>query len=91
MNKVDYANNLYVKKGKFGTKISIKADDFINDLKSKKNKDGWVNIELKETKSGDKMYAVFDNWVPSGDKPTPQKTYSKPQPVQQSSSDDLPF
>ena len=89
---VDYANNLFVKKSKFGTKISIKADDFINDLKSKKNKDGWVNIELKETKAGDKMYAVFDNWVPGGDsKPAPQKTYSKPQATQQSTSDDLPF
>jgi hypothetical protein len=91
MNKVDYVNNLFVKKGKYGTKISIRADAFIEDLKSKKNKEGWVNIEIKDTKSGDKMYAVFDSWVPGGDKPTPQKAYSKPQPAQQSSNDDLPF
>lgn len=90
---VDYANNLFVKKGKYGTKISIKADAFIEDLKAKKNKDGWVNIELKDTKSGDKMYAVFDNWVPGGDsKQSTQKSYSKPQPKQTAvSNDDLPF
>jgi hypothetical protein len=93
MNKVDYANNLFVKKGKYGTKISIKADAFIEDLKSKKNKEGWVNIEIKDTKSGDKMYAVFDSWVPGGDgKQAAQKSYSKPQPQQApASNDDLPF
>lgn len=98
--KAEYANNLYVKKGKFGTKISIKADAFIEDLKAKKNKDGWVNIEIKETKSGDKLYAVYDNWVPgasSDSKYTPKsgssagsKRYEKPT-VSSSDSDGLPF
>lgn len=89
----EYANNLYVKKGKFGTKISIKADAFIDELKAKKNNDGWVNIEIKETKSGDKLYAVYDNWVPSeksSSSPKPSKGYEKPKP-QPMQNDDLPF
>jgi hypothetical protein len=95
MNKVDYANNVFVKKGKFGTKVSIKVDAFIEELKAKKNKTGYVNLEIKETKSGDKLYAVYDNWEPTGD--SRESLSKKPQavhnPVQKSvqSNDDLPF
>lgn len=96
MNKVDYANNVFVKKGKFGTKVSIKVDAFIEELKAKKNKTGYVNLEIKETKSGDKLYAVYDNWEPTGDsKQTsyPKKTQNVQAPVQNyvQSNDDLPF
>jgi heme-degrading monooxygenase HmoA len=93
MQKTEYVKGVYVKKGKYGTKVSFKLDAFIEEIKSKKNKDGFVNIEIKEAKSGEKLYAVYDTWEPKGDyqsgkssKPTYQQ---KSAPV--SSNDDLPF
>jgi hypothetical protein len=66
MQQAEFVKNLYIKKGKYGTKVSFKLDAFIEEIKSKKNKDGFVNIEIKESRAGDKLYAVYDTWEPKG-------------------------
>lgn len=90
----EYVKNVFVKQGKFGTKVSFKVDAFIEELKSKKNSQGYVNIEIKTSQSGDKMYATYDNWEPTskGGAPAPKQSYqSKPQPVRSNDTDGLPF
>lgn len=90
----EYVKNVFVKQGKFGTKVSFKVDAFIEELKSKKNSQGYVNIEIKTSQSGDKMYAAYDNWEPTskGGAPAPNKTFSvKPKAQAPSQNDDLPF
>lgn len=90
----EYVKNVFVKQGKFGTKVSFKVDAFIEELKSKKNSQGYVNIEIKTSQSGDKMYATYDNWEPTnkGGAPAPRQAYSsKPKVQAQSEDDGLPF
>jgi len=41
-------------------RISIKVDDF-GAFMLKHEKDGWVNIDVKESKKG-KLYAELDTW-----------------------------
>lgn len=89
----EFVKNVYVKKSKYGIKVSFKADAFIEELKAKKDKEGWVKIEIKESKAGDKMYAQYDTWQPNA---TGQSSggYSKPQPKPSAApkvEDDLPF
>lgn len=90
----EYVKNVFVKQGKFGTKVSFKVDAFIEELKTKKNSQGYVNIEIKTSQSGDKMYATYDNWEPAnkGTAPAPKQAYSsKPKVQATSDSDGLPF
>ena len=61
-------------------KVSIKRKDFGNWLR--KIDDDWINIDIKESKSG-AWYAVIDDW-----KPEPQ-SQSTPKP--EFEDDDLPF
>lgn len=44
-------------------KLSIKVEDFKRFL-DENQKDGWVNIDLKESKQGN-YYAAVDDWVPT--------------------------
>ena len=46
--------------------LSIKVEDLIPFLQEH-SKNGWVNINLKEAKSG-KYYAELDTWEPNKDK-----------------------
>ena len=47
----------YVKLG-----ISIRREEFLKFLTEKTG--DWVNLEVKESRNGDKLYASVDNWVP---------------------------
>lgn len=90
----DFVKGMFVKQGKYGTKVSFKAAEFIEELNAKKNKDGFVNIEIKTSKSGDKLYAQFDTWEPTnkGGSSAPKQSYSSKPKVQASNDDDgLPF
>lgn len=92
----EFVKNIYVKKSKYGIKVSFKADAFIEELKAKKDKEGWVRVEIKESKAGDKMYAQYDTWQPEANGQSYRKYdsgYSKPQPKPASPKveDDLPF
>lgn len=42
--------------------LSVKVDEFIEFLK-KNESNGWVNIDLKESKGG-KYYAELNTWKP---------------------------
>lgn len=46
--------------------LSVKVDEFKAFL-DEHTKNGWVNINLKEAKSG-KYYAELDTWVPNKDR-----------------------
>ena len=43
---------------------SFKVDEFVAFLNKNKNAKGYVNLNLKKSKAGDKMYAEIDTWVP---------------------------
>ena len=43
--------------------IAIKVDEFVAFLQKHKKSDGWVNLNLKKSKSG-KLYTDLNNWTP---------------------------
>lgn len=95
----DFVKNVFVKKGKYGTKVSFKVDAFIEELKAKKNSEGYVNIEIKESKAGDKLYAAFDDWQPKPGGGGGKGSYNgggnsgggSRSPIPQQKDDGLPF
>jgi len=68
--------------------ISIKKDDFTNWYKKQlQNKeDDWINIDVKEGKSG-KWYAEVNTWKPDT-KPEPKEELKS---LGDSIPDDIPF
>ena len=64
----NYAKGIFIKKGKYSLKCSIKITDFGQWLSENTNDKGYVNIEIKERKEagkyGDTHYAVLDEWKP---------------------------
>lgn len=50
-------------------KLSFFVEDFVSFLESYKTK-GWVNIVLKESKSGN-LYLELDTWQPTNQKEKP--------------------
>lgn len=47
-------------------KLSIKREELIAWLQGKDGE--WINLEVKENKSG-KWYIAVDNWKPKGEQP----------------------
>ena len=45
-------------------KQSYKVDDFIKFLNDNKNAKGYVNLDVKKSKAGDKMYAEVNSYQP---------------------------
>ena len=94
-NEKKYVNGVIIKEKTFdngGTqlKMSVKVDDFIEELKSIQDK-GWANLIVsrrKETSdTGITHYVKVDTW-----KPDPNKTTSNTvKMVEVASDDDLPF
>ena len=80
-------------------KLSIRREELIEWLQ---HKDGdWINLDVKESKGG-KLYAAVDTWKPDsqrggssgsrGGAPQRQRTQSsKPAPVDDFDSEDIPF
>ena len=52
--------------------VAINVAEFTNWLNTHKNEKGWVNIDLKQAKSG-KYYAEQNTWQPSAET-TPQQS-----------------
>lgn len=46
-------------------KLSIKVEDFTKFLEAHAKGDGWVNIDVKESKGG-KWYCQLDHWTKDG-------------------------
>jgi hypothetical protein len=72
-------------------RLSVKVEEAVEFL-NKNESNGWVNIELKQSKSG-KYYCELDTWKPDGGT-SPKKPLPKPSPPPveaQSDEDDLPF
>ncbi|MGB0998089.1 MAG: hypothetical protein ACPGXJ_07395 [Pseudomonadales bacterium] len=78
-------------------KISIKREELLSWLSGRG--DEWINIDVKEARSG-KWYAAVDNWQPNaGANPNtaamaePAQTAGTPQPPmpEEDFDDDIPF
>ena len=44
--------------------LGVKVDELIEFLQANKKKDGFVNLDIKASKAGDKLYAELDTYVP---------------------------
>lgn len=79
-----YVDGLFIKKGKFGTRIGVRVDEFSRWLlEHQEEGNDFVNIEIKESRDGEKMYAQLDTWKPN---------QSESSVVQvKGEDDDLPF
>ena len=91
MEETKYINGILIKERTFDNggsqmKISIKTEDFINDLKEV-DENGWCNLILNRRKEpsdkGVTHYLKVDTW-----KPDPNKSTT---PVSSTDNDDLPF
>jgi hypothetical protein len=73
-------------------KISLKREELLNWLSSRN--DEWINIDVKEARSG-KWYAAVDNWQPNAAAapPEPLATAGTTQPAmpEEDFDDDIPF
>ena len=80
------AKGLYAKQGKFGLKISVKVEDFIDFLREHKNDKGYVNIDqnnVREPQEGKSpFYFTLDTWQPTSGI-TNGTPASKPEPKKQ--------
>ena len=68
--------------------ISIKREEMLNWLSSRS--DEWINIDVKEARSG-KWYAAVDNWQPNGAAAPAAVAGSPPPPPEEDFEDDIPF
>jgi len=94
MEEKKYVNGVVIKEKQFDNggsilKMSVKVDDFINELKSISD-NGWANLIINKRKEasdkGITHYVVVDSW-----KPDAKKASSKMVEVASNNSDDLPF
>lgn len=87
MDNKDFPNGIIAKAGNVDfvkARLSFKVDEFIATLKENA-KNGWVNIDVLESKQG-KIYAKFNDFEPD----TPKAKETK-QETKQEATDDLPF
>ena len=86
--------------------VSVSVEKFITFLNDYKNKEGWVNLDLKKSK-GDKFYFELNTWkkgdAPKAAKPVQQKIdypdtsegeivgYTKDYKEEDINPDDIPF
>ena len=76
-----FVEGLFIKKGKYGKRIGVKVDEFSRWLlEHQEDGNDFVNIEIKESRDGEKMYAQLDTWKP-------EKTNA----VKADDKNDLPF
>lgn len=45
-------------------KVSVKVDEFVEFLKKYQNENGWVNIDLRKSKDGGKLYFALNTFKP---------------------------
>jgi hypothetical protein len=69
-------------------RLSIKVDEAAAFLQEKQ-KNGWVNIDVKQAKSGT-YYCELDTWEKSGESEEP-KAQAKAPAKKEKTEDDLPF
>ena len=63
-----FASGVFIEEKTFNwgsiIKQSYKVDDFIKFLNDNKNAKGYVNLDVKKSKAGDKMYAEVNSYQP---------------------------
>lgn len=89
MSDKTYINGIFIKEGKYGLKVNIKAETFCDQIKQLANDKGYVNIEIKKRKevgdNGNTHYAELDTWKPE------TKPVTKSEITEESEDNDLPF
>jgi len=93
MSDIVFANGMIIKDRGAApeyviAKVSIKVEEFIQTLQENNN-NGWVNIEIKQAKSG-KNYAAIDTWKPNQDNPANQGYVTKQAPTMPQQSNNAP-
>ena len=87
--EIDYDKEKTFDNGGTQLKMSVKVDDFINELKSVSD-NGWANLIINKRKEasdkGITHYVQVDPW-----KPDAKKASGKIVEVASNDSDDLPF
>lgn len=95
-----YFNSIRGKSGKYGIKLTGKAQDIIEEIQKHTNAKGYINLELKERRSegkyGETHYVVVDTYAgqqeqreqPAPPPPASQQGWTEPAG---NSEDDLPF
>ena len=81
MENNDFPQGLIVKSANVDfvkARLSFKVEDFINYLKEK-GQDGWVNIDILESKTGN-LYSKLNDWKKA-------KTFE----ITDDNNEDLPF
>ena len=67
-------------------RLSVKTEDAVAWLKEHSNTEGWVSINIKQSKGGN-FYCDLDTWEPKKQEPK-----ANPKPVlKDAPADDLPF
>ena len=94
MSEKNFVNGMIVKDAKpdfIKCKLSVKCGEFLEYMKQNA-KDGWLNIEIKEARSG-KLYAELDTWEPSksGGQNASFGNSTPTEPVNFGNSSDVPF
>jgi hypothetical protein len=90
--EVEFVNGLFVKPPREGApdfvkgSISINRADLGNWLRGKQADDGWINIDVKESKAG-KWYCSVNNWKPQQEQQPAPAAPSNGAPY----NDDIPF
>ena len=69
-------------------RLSIKTEDAVAWLKEHTNKEGWVSINVKQSKGGN-FYCDLDTWEPK--RQIPSETGSVEPVIKEAPADDLPF
>lgn len=86
----NYINGITIKESKYGLRVSIKVDSFIEQIKSIANEKGYANLEIQPRKEkgkyGETHYCKVDDW-----KPDPNYKKAEPTPPEPEEDKDLPF
>jgi hypothetical protein len=85
-----YFNGVFIKKGKYGLKLTGKSADIIAEIQKHTNSKGYLNLELNERKEADKNgnthYLTVDTWEPGAARPAQNQSVEDIEPIS-----DLPF
>lgn len=63
-----YFNSITIKEGKFGLKVSINYNKFVQEVQQHLNQKGYVNLDINKRKTegkyGETHYATLNEWTP---------------------------
>lgn len=89
MSDKTYFNSITIKEGKYGLKISINYNKFVQEAQQHLNQKGYINLDINKRKTegkyGETHYATLNEWTPE------KKTQIDNEPEPPSIDGDMPF